>query len=76
MNPASLSLNSVRKCNEYRKKCRETNLFPISLALNDRRILRGGRLDLIAPNYETYNEWVVGLRWLLNNRTSLRQYAE
>lgn len=71
-----VTLNQKRKNEDYRKKCFEASLFPVSIALNDKRKTRGGRLDLIATSYETFTEWVVGLRWLLSNRSNLRYYAE
>lgn len=75
-NGSMLTSTQKRKNEGYRKKCFEAQLFPVSIALKDKKKTRGGRLDLIATSYETFSEWVVGLRWLLSNKANLRAYAE
>ena len=46
----------------YRQKCLDSTFYPFSLALTK------GRVELVATNYETLKNWIIGINLLVSNK--------
>ena len=50
----------------YKQKCLDSTYYPFSLALGSQ-----GRVELIATNYETMKNWIIGINLLVSNKKHL-----
>ena len=61
-----VKIGIVNKNSElYRQKCLDSTFYPFSIALTK------GRVELIATNYETLKNWIIGINLLVSNKKHL-----
>jgi hypothetical protein len=54
----------------YRQKCLDSGYYPFSIALTK------GRVELIATNYDTLKNWIIGINLLVSNKKHIAKIKQ
>lgn len=54
----------------FQRRCRECTFYPFSISMSN-----GGRIELIARNYQSFQDWVNGLNTLVKNKRLISRFV-